>query len=263
MKHILLMILLLFGVNESYSQVKGIVYGKTSNSKKAIFGARIHIINANLNVLTDEDGKFEIRLPKNLPDTMVFSARGYNPDTIVVTKKDRFISYSVTLYSDVLLPEVIASYKKGTHSISRLNTLHVENIDAGELRKAACCNLSESFETNASVDVNVTDAVSGAKKIQMMGLDGVYTQIQLENIPYLRGLETSFGLNSISGTWIQSMQITKGTGNVVNGYESMAGLVNLEVKKPQNMEKVYLNVYGNAMGRMELNFNTGFNLNDK
>ncbi len=257
------MILLLFGVNESYSQVKGIVYGKTSNSKKAIFGARIHIINANLNVLTDEDGKFEIRLPKNLPDTMVFSARGYNPDTIVVTKNDRFISYSVTLYSDVLLPEVIASYKKGTHSISRLNTLHVENIDAGELRKAACCNLSESFETNASVDVNVTDAVSGAKKIQMMGLDGVYTQIQLENIPYLRGLETSFGLNSMSGTWIQSMQITKGTGNVVNGYESMAGLVNLEVKKPQNMEKVYLNVYGNAMGRMELNFNTGFNLNDK
>ena len=94
MKHILLTLLLLFVVNESKSQVKGIVYGKTNNSKNAIFGARIHIINANINVLTDEDGKFEIRLPKNLPDTMVFSARGFNPDTIVVTKKDRFISYS-------------------------------------------------------------------------------------------------------------------------------------------------------------------------
>ena len=116
------------------------------------------------------------------------------------------------------------------------------------MRKAACCNLSESFETNASVDVNVTDAVSGAKKIQMMGLDGVYTQIQFENIPFLRGLETSFGLNSMSGTWIESMQITKGTGNVVNGYESMAGLVNLEVKKPQHMERLYLNAYGNSMG---------------
>ena len=45
--------------------------------------------------------------------------------------------------------------------------LEVEEIGSGELRKAACCNLSESFETNASVDVNMTDAVSGAKKIQL------------------------------------------------------------------------------------------------
>jgi outer membrane receptor protein involved in Fe transport len=157
----------------------------------------------------------------------------------------------------------VASHKKGTHNISRLKTLHVEEIGAGELRKAACCNLSESFETNASVDVNVTDAVSGAKKIQMMGLDGVYTQIQFENIPYLRGLESSYGLNSLPGTWINSMQITKGTGNVVNGYESMAGLINIEVKKPQNMNRIFVNAYGSVMGRAELNFDTGFKLNDK
>ena len=87
---------------------------------------------------------------------------------------------------------MVVKVKKGTHTISRLKVLHVENISSGELRKAACCNLSESFETNASVDVNITDAVSGVKKIQMMGLDGVYTQIQMENIPYLRGLESAF-----------------------------------------------------------------------
>jgi outer membrane receptor protein involved in Fe transport len=162
-----------------------------------------------------------------------------------------------------MMDEVIVTYKKGTHSISRLKTLHVEEIGEGELRKAACCNLSESFETNASVDVNITDAVSGAKKIQMMGLDGVYTQIQLENIPYLRGLESSFGLNSIPGTWIESIQITKGTGNVVNGYESMAGLVNLELKKPSEMERFYLNGFGSIYGRAELNMNAGHILNDK
>jgi outer membrane receptor protein involved in Fe transport len=141
--------------------------------------------------------------------------------------------------------------------------LHVAELSAIELRKAACCNLSESFETNASVDVNITDAVSGAKKIQMMGLDGVYTQIQMENIPYLRGLESAFGLSSLSGTWIESIQITKGTGNVVNGYESMAGLVNLELKKPDEMEKIYLNVYQNIFGRSEFNFNKGIILNPK
>ncbi|MEY3126663.1 MAG: hypothetical protein RL273_816, partial [Bacteroidota bacterium] len=169
----------------------------------------------------------------------------------------------ILLYSDKLLPEILIEYRKNGHSISRLKTLHVEELTAIELRKAACCNLSESFETNASVDVNITDAVSGAKKIQMMGLDGVYTQIQMENIPYLRGLESAFGLSSLSGTWIESIQITKGTGNVVNGYESMAGLVNLELKKPDEMEKIYLNVYQNIFGRSEFNFNKGIILNPK
>jgi outer membrane receptor for ferrienterochelin and colicins len=263
MKAIIICLLLFITMNSAQAQLKGVVLGSNNATKSKIYGAKVKLLGANRGVITSEEGTFEIILPKELPDTLVFSAMGFTSDTIVVTKKDRFISLEVVLYSDQLLPEVVASHKKGTHNISRLKTLHVEEIGAGELRKAACCNLSESFETNASVDVNVTDAVSGAKKIQMMGLDGVYTQIQFENIPYLRGLESSYGLNSLPGTWINSMQITKGTGNVVNGYESMAGLINIEVKKPQNMNRIFVNAYGSVMGRAELNFDTGFKLNDK
>lgn len=250
--------MLLFGTAQA--QLKGIVLGSNNKDKEPLYGAKIRLLQAKSGAVTDEDGKFELILPKELPDTMVFSAMGYYSDTIIVDKKDRFINLEVVLYSDQILPEVYVTIKKGTHTISRLKTLHVEELSSGELRKAACCNLSESFETNASVDVNITDAVSGAKKIQMMGLDGVYTQIQMENIPYLRGLESSFGLNSIPGTWIESIQITKGTGNVVNGFESMAGLVNLHLKQPESMEKIYLNAYVNGMGRSELNFNSGFKL---
>ena len=260
MKHIIMACMFVFMTSLSFGQVKGIVYGSNNESKSAIYGAKIRLLSSKIGVITDEDGKFEVILPKQLPDTMVFSAMGFYSDTIIVTKKDRFISFEVILFSEQLLPEMIVSVKKGSHSISRLKTLQVENISSGELRKAACCNLSESFETNASVDVNITDAVSGAKKIQMMGLDGVYTQIQMENIPYLRGLESAFGLNSMPGTWIESIQITKGTGNVVNGYESMAGLVNLEVKKPHSKELLFLNGYVNGMGRAELNFNSSFNI---
>ena len=245
------------------AQVKGVIHGSDNKSKKPIYRAKVKLLNANRGVYTEEDGKFEIILPKQLPDTMVVTAIGYTPDTVIVTKDDRFISFDITLYSDQLLPEVVVQAKKDNHSISRLKILYVENLGAGELRKAACCNLSESFETNASVDVNITDAVSGAKKIQMMGLDGVYTQIQFENIPYLKGLESSFGLGSIPGAWMESIQITKGSGNVVNGYESMAGLVNLELKKPETMEALHVNVYGNRFGRSELNVNTGFSLGEK
>ena len=245
------------------AQIKGLIQGADGSQKKPIYGAKIKLLQAKTGTVSREDGTFELVLPKELPDTLVISAFGYNPDTLIVSKKDRFTALNILLYSDKLLPEILIEFRKNGHSISRLKTLHVEELTAIELRKAACCNLSESFETNASVDVNITDAVSGAKKIQMMGLDGVYTQIQMENIPYLRGLESAFGLSSLSGTWIESIQITKGTGNVVNGYESMAGLVNLELKKPDEMEKIYLNVYQNIFGRSEFNFNKGIILNPK
>ena len=249
--------------NTVNAQIKGLIQGADGSQKKPLYGAKIKLLQAKTGAVSREDGTFELVLPKELPDTLVISAFGYNPDTLIVSKKDRFTALNILLYSDRLLPEILIEYRKNGHSISRLKTLHVEELTAIELRKAACCNLSESFETNASVDVNITDAVSGAKKIQMMGLDGVYTQIQMENIPYLRGLESAFGLSSLSGTWIESIQITKGTGNVVNGYESMAGLVNLELKKPDEMEKIYLNVYQNIFGRSEFNFNKGIILNPK
>jgi len=262
-KSIVLGFLLLISFSNAYGQLRGLIQGEDEDEKKPIYNAKIRLKNAKTGTFSAEDGTFELSLPKVLPDTLIFSANGYYNDTVIVTKSDRFSAISVTLYSVRALPEFIMSSRRKSSSISKMKTLHVEELTSAELRKAACCNLSESFETNASVDVNITDAVSGAKKIQMMGLDGVYTQIQMENIPYLRGLESSFGLQSISGTWIESIQITKGTGNVVNGYESMAGLVNLEIKKPAEMEKIYLNAFQNIFGRSEFNANAGYKLSKK
>ncbi len=253
----------LFILTTLNAQIKGLVQGLNSSSTEILVGAKITLLHANMGTKTNEEGVFELILPKSLPDTLVFFYPGYYPDSIILDKKDRFTALNILLKAEVHFGEITVEGKKYTHGISKMKTLHVEELTAGELRKAACCNLSESFETNASVDVNITDAVSGAKKIQMMGINGVYTQIQMENIPYLRGLESSFGLNTIPGTWVESIQITKGTGNVVNGYESMAGLINLELKKPKEMERLFLNVYQNRLGRSELNLNGGQILSKK
>ena len=260
---ILISLLFLLGFGTIWSQVNGLVQGNNGKKTEPLYGAKVKLLLAKKVVVTGEEGLFEMVLPKDLPDTMVISARGYISDTVVLFKKDRFLALNIVLYSELLLPEVIVEYKRKSFSISRLKVLHVEELTSNELKKAACCNLGESFETNASVDVNMTDAVSGAKKIQMMGLEGIYTQIQFENIPYLRGLESSFGLETIPGSWIESIQITKGAGNVVNGNESMAGLINLELEKPETMDRFFLNMYQNRFGRSELNFRTGFEMSEK
>jgi outer membrane receptor for ferrienterochelin and colicins len=115
------------------------------------------------------------------------------------------------------------------------------NIGSEEFKKAACCNLSESFETNASVDVSYSDAVTGAKQIQLLGLAGTYVQIMTENYPAMYGLAAAYGLNYIPGPWMESIQVSKGPASVKNGYEAITGQINVEFKKPATSEKLFVN----------------------
>ena len=247
----------------SWGQIDGVVYGLVDDKKVELFGAEVFFKNGRQGKTTCGEGMFLFEFLPRLPDTLIVRAMGYYNDTIPISKSEKQLYLEVVLYPDNLLEEFVFVQKRENSSIMRLDPRNVENLGSGELRKAACCNLSESFETNATVDVNMTDGISGAKQIAMMGLSGVYTQIQMENIPIIQNLNVAHGMNSIPGTWIESIQITKGTGTVVNGYESMVGLINLEYKKPEDIEKLFVNVYGNIRGRTELNLHGGKKISDK
>jgi outer membrane receptor for ferrienterochelin and colicins len=130
-------------------------------------------------------------------------------------------------------------------------------VTSKELLKAACCNLAESFETNPSIDVNFSDALTGTKQIKMLGLTSPYLMITEENIPSVRGASQAYGLSFTPGSWVESIQITKGAGSVVNGYESISGQINTELIKPMKDHPLFINTYGDSGGRFELN--TQFN----
>lgn len=221
-----------------------------------LVGATVLVAGTEVGTVTDVDGKFSITAKTN--NQLIISFIGYTSDTVSVNSNPIHI---ILQPSDLKLDDVVI--KSESTMFDELKPMHNEVILESELLKAACCNLSESFETNASVDVSLTDAVSGAKMIRMLGLDGRYVQINRENVPLVRGLTGRYGLEYVPGTWIQSIDVGKGAGSVVNGYESMSGQINLEYKKPENSESLYLNGYVNGFGRIELNANHARDLNDK
>lgn len=164
---------------------------------------------------------------------------------------------------DGLLKGVTVYSGNRSYYASSLTPVRTQVIGEKELFKAACCNLGESFETNPSVDVSYNDAVTGTKQIQLLGLAGAYTQLTVENMPGPRGLATAGGLAYIPGTWIENIQLTKGTGSVASGFESIAGQINIEEKKPQTAEKLLLNTYINEAGKTDVNLNLSHTINAK
>ncbi|MBF9222441.1 TonB-dependent receptor [Hymenobacter ruricola] len=219
--------------------------------------------DANAPVITataDAGGHFVITRPARAASRLVVQALGYRPDTVAVAATGAPY-LRVALRPGQELGEVTVTAR--TLSYSALTPANVQVISSRDLTKSACCNLAESFETNASVEVTTSDAVSGAKQIQLLGLDGSYSLLTVDNQPALRGLAAPYRLGYLAGPWIDNIEIIKGTGSVVNGYEAISGQVNVKLKEPEKTDQLLFNAYANDLGKFDVNLNTSARLSPK
>ncbi|MCX7862797.1 MAG: TonB-dependent receptor [Bacteroidales bacterium] len=245
------------------SLLTGYVYEKVTvaNQKKFVplVGANVYWKDTQIGTTTNEKGQFKIK-KTNSSNILIVSFVGYKSDTLRIPEDQKDIN--IVLESIEILNEVnVEARQKGEH-IDKMNPIKTEIITTTGLQKLACCNLSESFENSGTVDVNYSDAITGAKQIQMLGLAGIYSQLLGENMPLNNYLSYSHGLTYIPGTWMQSIQVSKGTASVINGFESITGQINVDFKKPHLSDLLFANIYTNSEGRIELNTDVNFHLNE-
>ncbi|OYT15360.1 MAG: TonB-dependent receptor, partial [Bacteroidetes bacterium 4572_77] len=237
--------------------LKGRVVEESPDGEVPLPGANIYWKDTSVGSSSNADGFYKIERNKN-SNTLIISYTGYQNDTIEISPKQK--KAHVILSSSVSLQEVEVKSRLKTTNIGYMNPIKVEKIGEGELHKAACCNLSESFETSPSVDVSFTDAVTGTRQIQMLGLAGPYIQITRESMPDIRGLSAIYGFTYTPGFWVESIDLIKGPGSVINGFESIAGQINVNLWRPATMDKFYINLYANEKGRLEANVNLKTNV---
>lgn len=224
-----------------------------------LVGANVYWAGTTVGVATDVDGRFQLE-PVKSTNLLVTSFMGFHNDTTEVTSHSEL---TIVLVSDLLLEEVDIVERKMAVLRSRISPLTTETLTGEALCMAACCNLSESFETSASVDVAYSDAATGAKQIRLLGLSGTYVQMLTENTPNIRGLAQAFGMEYIPGPWMEAIQVSKGTSSVLNGYEAIAGQINVEYLKPQTQDPVALNAMISTETHAEVNVTGGWDINDK
>ena len=242
------------------NKVTGFVYETDGEENRAgLPGANVYWLGFGSGTITDETGLFQIEIPEKA-HMLVISYVGYGSDTLHISEP---VELEFEFRKSQLLEEVQIIYRVKPTSFSFTSAFKIQTISENELTKAACCNLSESFETNPAVDVSYTDAVTGTRQIELLGLAGPYVQITRENMPDVRGLSSLYGLTYTPGSWIESIQLNMGSGSVVNGFESITGQINVELKKPNDEDKLFLNLYGNGAGRMEGNLNIALPVNEK
>ena len=258
LKQLYITLFILFSVIAARAEeVKGHVF---DDNNQPVIGANVYWEGTQQGTTTDVDGAFKLATRKS-SNNLVVSYIGYTTFTMPVTNPKE--SLRITLKGEVALEEVVISERKMGTIASRTSVLQTQKITYDEICRAACCNLAESFETNPSVDVSYADAATGARQIKLLGLAGTYVQMLTENYPNFRGAASLYGLDYVPGAWMESIQVSKGTSSVKNGYEALAGQINVEFKKPPTADIFSVNLFGSDAGRYEGNADASWHINDK
>lgn len=237
------------------------VYGNVFNQDgESLIGATVIWDETEIGTVADINGDFW--LPKQEETAyLLITYVGYDPVYIEVFPEEDTVYIRIDGITELSEIEVTAA--NTDNYTSTLDPINLETISRCELEKAACCSLAESFETNGAVDVMQNDAVTASKQIQMLGLRGIYTQLLMEKRPTYTGQAWPNGLEFIPGTWVESIQISKGASTVQSGPQSIAGQINVELAKPWKDKPVFVNLYGNTLERGEANVHLNHEWNEK
>lgn len=217
-----------------------------------LLGANVQWIGTGNGTSTDELGMFEISTEGVEDKRLVVSYVGYVSDTVLITEQSMIV---VSMSSTANLETVEVTARERGSNISSLNPIKTETLNQTELGKAACCDLAGCFETQASVQATTTNIVTNSKELRILGLSGVYNQILIDGLPMIQGSSYTYGVSTYPGTLVNKIHISKGANSVVQGFESIAGQINVELREPADNDKLLLNIYANSFLEKQFNIN--------
>jgi outer membrane receptor for ferrienterochelin and colicins len=217
-----------------------------------INGALITELNTqSIIAVSDAKGTFRIDSIK-ISSKIGISAAGFISDTISITG-DTMVA--ITLQEKVFqLEEAVIKDNRTGNYISSREASKLEVITSHELTKAACCDLAGCFETQISVQSQVTNILTNARELRILGLSGVYNQVLTDGFPMINGLSYTYGISTYPGTYIQKIFVAKGANSVIQGFDGITGQINMIIKDKEGAEKVFGNIYLNNFGESQYNF---------
>ncbi len=224
----------------------------TIDAGDPLIGATVLWKGTQTATTTDTAGRFQI---SKLPTVGVLTIRylGLDDLEVEILPVEQDVWIEVKDLPAQVLQEVQVRARQFGSSVSLLTNQNVESMNTAELRKAPCCNLSESFETNNTVDVAYPNPITGVREVQMLGLRSAYSNFLIENRPAMRGIAAPYAFDYLPGTWLSGIQLAKGAGTVVNGSEGITGQINIDIQRPDRDKPLFFNAFANTGNRYEAN----------
>ena len=129
------------------------------------------------------------------------------------------------------LNEVVITGTKTTKQRTNSQVI-VNTINNKTLNNIQACNLSEGLKFQPGVRVETDCQTCNYTQLRINGLQGGYSQILINGRPIFSPLMSLYGMEQIPTNMIDRIELIKGAGSSLYGSSSIAGTVNVIMKKP-------------------------------
>lgn len=195
--------------------------------------ANVVIKGTTIGANTDVDGSFELRIPGELPITLVISYTGFTAQEIqVTTDKDRIKLQLVP--NDIVISAVEVTGRRISEK-QQQSPLTMESLDNIGIRETPAANFYDGL--GSLKDVDLTAASLGFKIINMRGFNSTSP---VRSLQIIDGVDNqSPGLNFSLGNFLGSSELDVNRVNLIIGASSafygpnaFNGVISLETKNP-------------------------------
>ncbi len=239
MKHIYLIMLVVFGIN--FSQAQNVTGTISDDSGAPIAGVNVIEKGTGTGVVSDFEGNYSIAVGPTA--TLIFSYVGYNSITIEVNNRSKI---NVTMQEGVSLEEVVLVGSRSPKRTALDTAVAIDVIDVAEVTtQVGKVEINEmlqyaapSFNANKQTGSDGADHVDPAS-LRGMGPDQTLVlingkrrhQSSLINIFGTRGRgNTGTDLNAIPASSIKRIEILRDGASAQYGSDAIAGVINIVLK---------------------------------
>lgn len=237
--------LLLLPLGVTAQQKPGTIKGIITSDKQPISAANVALTEIKKGAATDADGKFIITNITPGTYQLVVSAVGYAQFNQEVTLESaETIDLTIRLIPKLerLDEVVVTGTMRETYikeSPVKVSVVTPRRLEQGKTSS----NIMELIDGVNGLSTQLNCGVCGTNAIRINGVEGPNTAVLIDGMPLMGALASVYGLNGISPSIIDQVEVIKGPQSTLYGTQALGGVVNIITKNPANTPTYSADIY--------------------
>lgn len=223
---------------------QGVVEGTVASEGEPVPFANVGVRGTTLGAATRMDGTFRIADVPAGKQTVVASAIGFaSSQREVMVEDGKTLTVNLELEKTVVESEGVVVTGTLVETYVKDSPVKVDVVSPRYLEKIPTSNIMDVIENVNGLYQQIDCGVCETNNIRINGMDGPYTAVLIDGMPIMSSLATVYGLNGISPSLIQQVEIIKGPMSTLYGSEAMGGVINIITKSPRTAPTLAINTF--------------------
>ena len=238
---------------ENHTDGNGSIKGIVMANGEALPFANVAVLGTTIGAATDSSGAFKINNVRTGSYRLAAAAVGFKTAEIDIEVASNRVE-EATIVLEEVVHEMDGIVVTGTlaEAFIKDSPVKVDVVSSSYLETIPTTNVMEVLENINGLYQQIDCGVCGTNNIRINGMDGPYTAVLIDGTPIMSSLATVYGLNGISPSLLQQVEIIKGPMSTMYGSEAMGGVINIITKNPQSAPRMAVNSLGSSDGEYAL-----------